>query len=278
MTLPSSEEAAGASTEVSSVSVGAAVDTGVVTSVTFIHVLAASALLLKVKTRRTHTLEAAQCVIARGRSAHGSSLAFVFIDTLVPLVVLHIALRTAAAVSSHHVLAAVLTPVITAALIHIFTLYSCGVQRESFSTFTVETAGCVDARSSGPTHAVLSCTLVVVDAGGLVLTEARRAFAGEAPDGVDTEELTVVLFGGTLVQIFACLSIRLQTVSSGAGAQITALSVFTQEVTRLWRQRTFIHINAGGGGEVSFVAHITVTSEGANGVDALTVLTQVWDH
>lgn len=278
MTLSRSEEAAGAPTQVSSVSVGAAVDTGVVTSAAFVHVLAASTLLLKVKTRRTHALEAAQCVITRGRSTHGSSLALVFIDTLVPLVVLDVALRTSAAVSSHHVLAAMLTPVVTAALIHIFTLNPCGVQRESFPTFAVEASRCVDARGTRPTHAVLSRALVVVDAGSLVLTEAGRTFAGEAPDGVDTEELTVVLFGGTLVQIFACLPIWLQTVSSGTGAQITALSVLTQEVTRLWRQSTLVHIDAGGGGEVSFVAHVTVTPEGADGVDALAVLTQLWDH
>lgn len=111
-----------------------------------------------------------------------------------------------------------------------------------------------------------------------MLSEARRALACEAPNGVDTEELTVVLFGGTLIQIFACLSIWLQTVSSGAGAQITALSVLTQEVTRLWRQSALIHINTRGGGKVSFVTHITVTSEGSNCVDALTMFTQFWDH
>lgn len=39
--------------------------------------------------------------------------------TLVPLVVLHVTLRAAAAVASQHVLAAVLTAVVAAALVHI---------------------------------------------------------------------------------------------------------------------------------------------------------------
>lgn len=42
---------------------------------------------------------------------------------------------------------------------------------------------------------------VLTDAGSLVLSEARRTLAGEAPDGVDAEELTVMLLGWTLIQI-----------------------------------------------------------------------------
>lgn len=38
------------------------------------------------------------------------------------------------------------------------------------------------------------------------------------------------------------------------------------------------HTDAGGGGEVSFVSHITVAAEGSNGVDALTISTQIWHH
>ena len=41
---------------------------------------------------------------------------------------------------------------------------------------------------------------------------------------------------------FASLSIRLQAVSSGAGAEVAALRVFTQEVTGLRRQSALIHI------------------------------------
>lgn len=36
--------------------------------------------------------------------------------------------------------------------------------------------------------------------------------------------------------------------------------------------------DTGGRSEVSFVAHVTVTAEGSNGVDALTVPAQVWHH
>lgn len=41
----------------------------------------------------------------------------------------------------------------------------------------------------------------LTNAGRVVLGEARRALAVEAPDDVDTEELAVVLLGGTLVQV-----------------------------------------------------------------------------
>lgn len=40
------------------------------------------------------------------------------------------------------------------------------------------------------------------DAGRVMLGEARRTFAGEATDGVNTQELTIMLFGRTLIQIW----------------------------------------------------------------------------
>lgn len=43
--------------------------------------------------------------------------------------------------------------------------------------------------------------LGLTDAGGLVLREARGAFASEASNGVDAQELAVVLLGGTLIDI-----------------------------------------------------------------------------
>lgn len=36
--------------------------------------------------------------------------------------------------------------------------------------------------------------------------------------------------------------------------------------------------DAGGGGEVCLVAHVAVAAEGADGVDALTVAAQIWQH
>lgn len=38
------------------------------------------------------------------------------------------------------------------------------------------------------------------------------------------------------------------------------------------------HTDTGGCSEVSLVAHITVTAEGSDGVDALTVPAQIWHH
>lgn len=38
------------------------------------------------------------------------------------------------------------------------------------------------------------------------------------------------------------------------------------------------HTNAGGCSEVSFVAHVTVTAEGSDCVDALAVSAQIWHH
>lgn len=42
---------------------------------------------------------------------------------------------------------------------------------------------------------------VFTNAGRMMLSEAWRTFAGEPTNGVDTQELTVMLFGGTLIQI-----------------------------------------------------------------------------
>lgn len=43
--------------------------------------------------------------------------------------------------------------------------------------------------------------LLLTDAGSVMLGEARRTLAGEATDGVNAQELTVVLFGQTFIQI-----------------------------------------------------------------------------
>lgn len=40
----------------------------------------------------------------------------------------------------------------------------------------------------------------------------------------------------------AGLSVWLQAVASGAGAEVAALGVLTQEVTGLWRRGAFVHI------------------------------------
>ena len=43
---------------------------------------------------------------------------------------------------------------------------------------------------------------LLTNAGGLVLGETCRTLACKPSDGVDTQELTVVLLGGTLIQIW----------------------------------------------------------------------------
>lgn len=47
-----------------------------------------------------------------------------------------------------------------------------------------------------------SFSFALTNAGSLVLREASGALTGEAPNGVHTEELAVVLLGRALVQIF----------------------------------------------------------------------------
>lgn len=77
--LSSPVETSWTSTEVASIGVGAAVDTRVVACATFIYILASWSALLIFKTRWTHTLKAAQCVVAGGRATHWCSLTLVLI-------------------------------------------------------------------------------------------------------------------------------------------------------------------------------------------------------
>ena len=64
-------EAPGAAALIPSVGVGAAVDAGVgAAAAALVHVLAAAAALLEVKAGGTHTLKAAQCVVAGGGATH----------------------------------------------------------------------------------------------------------------------------------------------------------------------------------------------------------------
>lgn len=77
--LSCSVEASRTAAQVAAISVGTAIDTWVGACGTFIHILAATDALLKVKARGTHALEAAQRVVAGGRAAHCSCLTLVFI-------------------------------------------------------------------------------------------------------------------------------------------------------------------------------------------------------
>lgn len=52
-----------------------------------------------------------------------------------------------------------------------------------------------------------------------------------------------------------------------------------KKIKYLWNRKTQVsHTNAGGCREVGFVTDITVTAEGSDGVDALTIVTQVLHH
>lgn len=57
-------------------------------------------------------------------------------------------------------------------------------------------------RNAGTVYAkAFSSEALLTDTGGLVLREARGAFASKASNGVDAQELAVVLLGGTFIDI-----------------------------------------------------------------------------
>lgn len=104
-----------------------------------------------------------------------------------------------------------------------------------------------------------------------MLGETRRTFTGEPPQGVDTEELAVVLFGLTFVEIFACLSVLLQNIPPGTGALVTALRVLADEVARFWRLGTLVEVYTSCSADVGSVANLAEAPEGAHGVDTLAI-------
>lgn len=116
---------------------------------------------------------------------------------------LHVALGTATAVASEHILASMLAPMVSITLIHIFTVDTRAVQGESFLTLAVVAPWCVQTLSFGSTQRGLSCALIIVNAGRVVLSEAWGTFAVESSNNVHTQELAVVLLGGTFIQVFA---------------------------------------------------------------------------
>lgn len=156
--------------------------------------------------------------------------ALVFIYTLVPLVVLEVALGAAAPIASNDVLAAMLAAVVTLTLVHIFTAGTTLIEGESPLAFTGEASWCILANALGPTQVDLRSAFIVINAGSVVLGEPRRAFAREAADGVNTQELTVMLLGCTLVKIFAAPSVLLQNIALGAGTLVTPFCVFAYEI------------------------------------------------
>lgn len=108
-----------------------------------------------------------------------------------------------------------------------------------------------------------------------MLSEAWRAFAVESSNNVHTQELAVVLLGGTFVQVFANLPVFLQNISSWARALVAALCVLADEVTWFRGLVTLIQIHTGCACDICCVAQPAVAAEGANAVDALSVLAEV---
>lgn len=87
-----------------------------------------------------------------------------------------------------------------------------------------------------------------------------------------------MLFGRTLIQISAALSILLKDVSSGAGTEVPSLRVLTDKVTRLWCLYALIHIHTLRASDVSSVARFADATVGAQTVDTLTIPAQVPHH
>jgi len=95
----------------------------------------------------------------------------------------------------------------------------------------------------------------------VVLCETRRTSTGKASQRVDTQELAVVLFGLTLIKVFARLSILLQDVAPRTGALVTPLSVLADEVAWFRGLGTFIKIYARGTANVCRVPNLAEASE-----------------
>lgn len=171
--------------------------------------MASSTELFILEASRTHTFVAPQGVVTGGSSTNVSTEAFIFIDTLVPLVVLQVALGAAASVAPDDVLAAMLAAVVAFTLIHIFTAGTTLVKREAPLAFAGEASWSVLADALGAAQVDVRGALIVINAGGVVLGKAGRTFAREAADGVHTQELAVVLLCGALIKIFAAPSILL---------------------------------------------------------------------
>lgn len=246
-----------AATQVATLSVGAAVTAGGLRRATFIDVLAPSAELFVLEAGGAHALVAAQSVVTGGSSTNVCTEALVLIDTLVPLVVLEIALGAAASVAPNDVLAAVLTAMVSFALIHIFTAGATLIKRESSLTFTGEAPRSILANTLRPTQVDVRSAFIVINAGGMVLGKSRRTFTCEAADGVNTQELAVVLLSCTLIKIFAAPSILLQNVAFRARTLETPFCIFADKIAGFGSLVTLIQIYAGSSSYICSVAIFT---------------------
>lgn len=90
-----------------------------------------------------------------------------------------------------------------------------------------------------------------------MLGKPRRTFACEAADGVNTQELAVMLLSSTLIQIFAAPSILLQDVAFRAGTLVTPFIVFADKIAGYGSLDALIQIHTGSSSYIWSVASFT---------------------
>lgn len=91
----------------------------------------------------------------------------------------------------------------------------------------------------------------------MVLCKSGRTFTSEAANGVNTQELAVVLLSGTFIKIFAAPSILLQDVAFWAGTLETPFCVFADKIAGFGCLVALIQIYTGSSSYIWSVAIFT---------------------
>lgn len=112
----------------------------------------------------------------------------------------------------------------------------------------------------------------------MVLGKSRRTFTCEAADGVHTQELAVVLLGGTLVKIFAAPSVLLQNVAFRAGTLETPLCVFADKIAGFGGLVALVQIYTGSSSYIWSIAIFTQAMIGSSVIDTLPISTNVMNN
>lgn len=111
-----------------------------------------------------------------------------------------------------------------------------------------------------------------------MLGEPRRAFACEASDGVNTQELTVMLLGCTLIKIFAAPSVLLQNIALGAGTLVTPFCVFAYKIAGFGSLVALIQIYTGSPCYIRSVASFTDAVIRPSVIDTLPISADIMDY
>lgn len=207
------------------------------------------------------TLVTPQGVVARSRATGVRIGAFILINTLIPLVMLNVPLRTTTPVASQDVLAAMLAPMVSITFINIFTVESSGIKGEPSLAFTAEAPRGVLTDSLCSTKGRLRPTLIVVNTCSVVLGETRWTFTGKTSQSVDTEKLAIVLFGLTFIKVFARFPILLQDISPRTRALVAPLTVLADEIAWFRGLGTFVKIYTRSSTDVCGIAHLAEAPE-----------------